>query len=378
MNNNIDQTFKRALAEGVFPSADILVAKAGEIVFAEQYGAAREHTCFDISSLTKPIATATITMMLRAEGLLKLDDTVYQWLAGAREAHHRLMTIKMLLEHTAGLPDWLPYYRELPLSLIGTDAGKRFVLDQCFGEPLKHAPGEVTLYSDLGFIILGEILEQAGSEPLDALFSQLIAKPLGLKETFFVRTTGAPVGRHAQDQCAHVASSKQPSRSGKSDANHMRFAPTEDCPWRERVVHGEVHDQNAYALGGVAGHAGLFSTARDLHRFTLEFVRSLKGESTFIPLAIAEELVNFEKQRPSSETYIHGWDRPTRRNSASGRYFSGNSIGHLGYTGCSIWIDLEKDFWTILLTNRIHPTTTNQKIKAFRPQIHDLIYDELL
>lgn len=350
MTKIIDKYFREAIVEGAFPAAEILVAKGGDVVFESHYGDARRETCFDIASLTKPISSVTLTMMLLADGLLTADDTVYQWLAGARKPYHRQMTIAHLVNHVSGLPAWQPYFRELPESLIGTDAGKTFILDACFNEPLISKPGEKTIYSDLGYIILGEILEQAGNAPLDVLFKQRIAKPLGLADTFFVRAAG----------------------------KHRRFAPTEDCPWRERVIHGEVHDQNAYALGGVAGHAGLFSTARDIHKFTTAFVRSYHGKSDFISPALVQKLIGSEREKPTGDEFVFGWNRPSKKNSASGRHFSQNSIGHLGYTGCSIWIDLEKDFWIILLTNRIHPSTTNQKIKTFRPKMHDLIYDEFI
>lgn len=385
MNKTIDSAFKKAIVDGVFPAADLLVAKGGEVLYAQHYGDARDRTCFDISSVTKPVAAVTIAMMLAAEGLLKTDDTVYQWLPGARKPWHRQMTILNLINHTSGLPTWQPYYRELPISLIGTEAGSRFILDACYEEALLAKPGEKTIYSDIGFMMLGEILKQAGNAPLDTLFAQKVAKPLGLVDTFFVRLTGSPMAASAKRTDTkpdkHVPTPKHglPSeRPSRKDDEHRRFAPTEDCPWRERVIHGEVDDQNAFALGGVAGHAGLFSTAADLHKFTMALTRAYQGESDFLPHELVRGLLGEGKTKPEGDEFVFGWNRPSKRNSASGRHFSVNSIGHLGYTGCSIWIDLSKDFWIILLTNRIHPSTTNQKIKIFRPQIHDLIFDELV
>lgn len=380
----IDHAFQEAITNGTFPAADLVVAKGGEVVLHAFYGDAREHTCFDIASMTKPVCTATLAMLLVAEELLTLDDTVYQWLAGARQPAHRQMTVRHLLEHTGGLPAWQPYYRELPISLIGTETGKRFILDACYNEPLLSAPGDKTLYSDIGYIILGEIVEQAGGAPLDTLFLQRIARPLSLHDTFFIRTVGAPVvtGRRTTTTAGqHVPAPKSgmaSERFSRKADEHRRFAPTEDCPWRERVVHREVHDQNAYALGGVAGHAGLFSTAIDLHRFVFELVRCWRGTSGFIPQEVVQRFIAERSAKPAGDEYALGWNRPSRRNSASGHRFSPNAIGHLGYTGCSIWIDLAADFWIILNTNRIHPSSMNQKIKLFRPMIHDLIYDELI
>lgn len=358
--NSIDKAFRGAMEDGAFPAAEVLVSKDGEIVYSNQFGGARKDTCFDIASLTKPVSTATLAMFLVAQGLLKLDDNVYQWLAGAREPHHKIITVRHLLNHTSGLPAWQPFYRELPLSLIGTDAGKRFILDSCYNEPLITEIGTKTIYSDLGYIILGEIIEQAGSATLDALFSQHVARPLLLKDTFFVRTTGALL------------------KTAHKEGEHRRFAPTEDCPWRKRVIHGEVHDQNAYALGGVAGHAGLFSTAGDLNIFITELIKAYHGKSDWLPKNIVRDFLQEASTKPVENTFALGWNRPSKHNSSSGHYFSANSIGHSGYTGGSIWIDLDKNFWIILLTNRIHPSTTNEKIKSFRPKIHDLIYKELI
>jgi len=371
---------EKAITDGVFPAADLLVAREGEIVHHGQYGDARGGTCFDIASLTKPVCTATLVMMLVEENLLKLTDTVYQWLGGTRLAAHRLITVEHLLNHTSGLPEWQPYYRELPLDLVGTEGGKRFILDACYNEPPLTGPGEKTLYSDIGYVFLGEVIAQAGGAALDVLFSSRIAKPMGLQDTFFVSSVGAPISTTAKRSYAtpdqHVPTPKygRPGdRVARRENERRRFAPTEDCPWRERVIHGEVHDQNAYALGGIAGHAGLFSTTADLHRFVLELTNSYKGKSGWLPKETLHRYFNFEGRR-TANVFLGGWDTPSPRNSASGRYFSKHSIGHLAYTGCSIWIDLQKDFWVILLTNRIHPSTTNEKIKAFRPQIHDLIY----
>ncbi len=376
MNTQIKRAFQDALEEGVFPSAEVLAACGDEIHLHEHFGAARQDTCFDIASLTKSVSSATIAMTLVAEKLLKLDDNVYDWLGGARQPAHRAMTIRMLLNHTSGLPAWDPYYRELPISLIGTDAGRRMILDACFRETPVAEPGTKTIYSDIGYILLGEILEQAGGAPLEALFAQHVSRPLDLTNTFFIRQVGAPLSttsRHTTTHANQHVPAGDTLRGARTAGVHRRFAPTEDCPWRERVVHGEVHDPNAYALGGVAGHAGLFSTATDLHRFALELTRCYRGESDWIEPAVVRTFLEEHTTKPTRESFVLGWNRPSKRNSASGHHFSPNTVGFLGYTGCSIWIDLTRDCWIILLTNRVHPSDTNQKIKIFRPMIHDLI-----
>lgn len=385
MNRKIDRAFRDALTGGVFPSAEILVARGSDILHNAAYGSAREKTCFDIASLTKPLATATIAMMLDAEDLLKLDDTVYQWLAGARQPVHKQMTVRQLLNHTSGLPAWQPYYRSIPMSMIGTEDGKALLMDDAKHEATVANPGSKTIYSDVGYILLADIVEQAGGAPLDEQFAKRIAKPLGLEDTFFVRVSG--IGdMTSKKRTSTRADQHVPTRGHKNDSKqlrrktgeHRRFAPTEDCPWRERVVHGQVHDQNAYALGGVAGPSGLFSTASDIHRFVLELTASYRGKSDWIPETTVQEFLKTMDRKPASETFVLGWNIPSRKNSASGHHFSANSIGHLGYTGCSVWIDLDRDYWVVLLSNRIHPSSTNEKIKAFRPIIHDLIYNELI
>ncbi|MBN1282189.1 MAG: beta-lactamase family protein [Proteobacteria bacterium] len=384
MTRRIDSAFRHAISDGVFPAADVLVAKEGEVLYSGRFGLARECTCFDIASLTKPIATATLTMMLAADGLLKLDDTVYQWLPGARQSAHRQMTVAHLMDHVSGLPAWQPFYRVIPMSLIGTEEGRSMILEDCYAEEPVAEPGSNTIYSDIGYILLGEILHHAAGEPLDRLFAKRIAEPLGLADTFFVRVSGEmPTSSRRTKTRAdqHVPTPKYGApdeRPVRRPGEHRRFAPTEDCPWRERVVHGEVHDQNAFALGGVAGHAGLFSTAEDIHRFALDLVRCYRGESRWFDPEMLRQFIKEGKRKPAGEQFVAGWNRPSLRNSASGHRFSANSIGHLGYTGCSIWIDLSRYYWIVLLTNRIHPTSTNQMITAFRPAIHDLIYDELI
>ena len=145
------------------------------------------------------------------------------------------------------------------------------------------------------------------------------------------------------------------------------IAPTENCPWRKKVLCGEVHDDNAYAMGGVCGHAGLFSSARDVHTFLLRMNRCLEGKDDFLPQAVLQEFLTKDSSVPNS-TYALGWDTPSPVNSSSGTLFSPRSVGHLGFTGCSMWWDMEKNCHVILLTNRVHPSRKNEKIRDFRPQ----------
>lgn len=332
MSASIDLLMKQAVERGVFPSAALAVGLEGKMVHQGYYGKARKGMCFDIASLTKPICTATLAQILIQEKKLNLSDTLAQWCQGAKQPVHKKITVGHLLTHTSGLPAWKPYYRELPLEAIGKPEAKEHILRSILEEPIFSQPGKIYEYSDLDYILLGEILEKAGGKPLDKLFYEKIAKPFGLKNTFFVRE-GRPT--HG------------------IDIPRRRFAPAEDCPWRGKVIQGEVHDHHAFAMGGVAGHAGLFATSSDIHRFVTAFLDSKIADYS-------------------------GWDTPSFTTSSAGRYFSPNSIGHLGYTGCSLWIDLDKNFWVIVLTNRIHPSSANQKIKGFRPRLHNWVWKELM
>jgi CubicO group peptidase (beta-lactamase class C family) len=150
------------------------------------------------------------------------------------------------------------------------------------------------------------------------------------------------------------------------------IAPTENCPWRKKILCGEVHDDNAYAMGGVAGHAGLFASARDIHYLLARLSRCLHGKDSFLPQPLVQELLTKDESL-SNSNFALGWDTPTPGKSGSGSYFSARSVGHLGFTGTSVWWDLDRDCHVVLLTNRVHPSRKNEKIRDFRPYIHDLI-----
>ncbi len=361
MNQAIIQLCEHAIRDNVFPAAEVLVRHEDQIVFHSYFGDARNGTLFDIASLSKAVCTASVAMELCSSGLLRLSDTVGQWLGKADLSIHSQMTVQQLLSHVSGLAAWQPFYRELPRSLVGTDEGRAWVLDACYQEPAIALAGDQIIYSDIGYILLGRILEEAGNAPLDVLFSHHIAQPLGLHHTFFIRN----IGQISKQQADILAQNR-------------RFAPTEDCPWRKRIIHAQVHDPNAYALGGVAGHAGLFSCALDLDAFAAALACSYHKNCSWLPQQTVYDFLHTDENKPENDQYVLGWMRPSSVNSSSGRFFSANSIGHLGYTGCSLWIDLDNKYHVILLSNRIHPTSTNTAIRAFRPQLHDLIYQELI
>jgi serine-type D-Ala-D-Ala carboxypeptidase len=369
---SVENAFQQAVAEGIFPGAVVLVSKEGSVVYEKAFGCRSllPHTStmelatiFDLASLTKPIATTVAFMLLIKEKKLRLDDLVTRVIPMYGVFGKNLTTFRHLLNHTAGLPAWRPFFEEIikhqrsgRINFIASRSAKNYVYEEIHREKPLSAPGSQCLYSDLGFIVLGEAVEILSGSMLDRFCHERIFKPLNLRATGFVDLTQL--------------------RTQRLQPVQEMIAPTENCPWRKKILCGEVHDDNAYAMGGVAGHAGLFSSARDVHAFLLRMNRCYYGNDDFLPRELVQEF--FRKNDSSNAKFVLGWDTPSPEASASGHLFSSHSVGHLGYTGCSIWWDLEKNCHIILLSNRVHPSRQNDKIKEFRPVIHDEIMKVLL
>jgi CubicO group peptidase (beta-lactamase class C family) len=320
-------------------------------------------TIFDLASLTKPLATTIATMLLVGEKKVDLDDRVTRFSATFGVSGKNAVTCRHLLNHSSGLPDWKPYFAEIvkeekagKVNFVASRAAKHYVYQQVHREKPLSPPGTQSLYSDLGFMILGEMVETISGSAFDRFCQDRIFRPLDLNCTFF------------NDLTQLKTRPFQPPEGG--------IAPTENCPWRKKVLCGEVHDDNAYAMGGVAGHAGLFSSARDIHHLLARLNGCLRGKDRFLPQALVQEFFSKDKTLKDSH-FALGWDTPSEKNSASGTCFSRRSVGHLGFTGTSIWWDLEKNCHIVLLSNRVHPTRKNEKIREFRPHIHDLIMKTL-
>jgi serine-type D-Ala-D-Ala carboxypeptidase len=366
MLEQIFQRMNEAVEEGIFPGAVLLAAHRGKIVFHEAFGSSRlipqkvpmtRGTLFDIASLTKPVATTTACMFLIRRGLLRLDDPVERLIPKFGAGEKRKVTIFHLLTHSSGLRAWRPLYQEVSPAaqehpeLLGGEETRREIYHRIHEEPLSYPTGTQSLYSDLGFILLGEVIEQLTGERLDQFCEQEIFPSFGLGDIFYLPWR---------------------EESAKSRLDGKIVAATEDCPWRKRVLAGEVEDENAYALGGVSGNAGLFSTATELHRFLEVLLRADSGDASVLPPELVKTFITRNTVVPKS-SWALGWDTPSAP-SASGQFFSQNSFGHLGYSGTSIWVERDKKLIVILLTNRVHPTRKNNKIQKFRPEIHDLIY----
>jgi CubicO group peptidase (beta-lactamase class C family) len=356
----IEDLMLSGVEDGVFPGAVLLIGLEENILLHQAYGYAslvpekqilRTDSIFDLASLTKPLATTLGIMALIQRGSLSLDQPLEDQGKGVLEGHGRGFTIRHLLAHSAGFEAYRPYYLELTQEKGNK---KRLLREWVKNESLKYLPGEQTLYSDLGFIFLESIFEEAAGSDLHTWIRPMIYDPLGLHRLGFRPITAAGV------------------------TNPEAYAATEDCPWRQKVLRGEVHDENAYAVGGISGQAGLFGPALEI----FHLLRELKGayDHPEAPGLFAGELVRtfWERQpRPLGTTRALGFDTPSESDSSAGQYFSPRSVGHLGFTGTSFWLDLEKDLMVILLTNRVHSSRTNERIKSFRPLIHDLIFKEI-
>ncbi len=361
----LDSYIERALAEGVAPGAALAVGRRGQLVRLRGYGtldhspgsaSATPFTLFDLASLTKAIGTTTAVLVLAEEGRLELDDPVVRHLPEFSRADPRkdAVTLRDLLLHRGGLPAYRPFFRE--------EGGPEQVREAVWDLPLQAAPGGQAVYSDIGFMVLGWVVESVSGEGLDTFLARRVFGPLGMEDTWFLPPA----------------------------AERHRIAPSErGTERRPYPIHGEVHDENAHAMGGVAGHAGLFSTAQDLavfaqllldggrvrpceHRPAGGFpcgARSTPIDLRFLPEGTVALLR--EQADPASSRTI-GWDTPSGRSSA-GDYFSARSFGHTGFTGTSIWIDPELELFVVLLTHRVNPSAENERHVPFRRAVHDAV-----
>jgi serine-type D-Ala-D-Ala carboxypeptidase len=356
IDERIEALLKNGAAEGVYPGAVLLAAQGGVIrlfpavgkrVLAPRSLPMERETLFDLASLTKPLATTLAMMKLVDAGRIELDRSIQAILPHAVPEDKQEITPRLLLSHCAGLADWEPFY--LDLERVAPKERKAALRESLLELPLVYRPGTRALYSDLGFMLLEWVIEETAGVGLPLFLEQAFYGPLLLKDTGFFRND-------------------LPRQSGQD-----RFAATEDCPWRKQIIQGIVHDENAYVLGGYSGHAGLFGTAAEVYLIVNLLREHWRGERNDY---LRPETVRtfFARQGLVKEsTWALGWDTPSPKHSSAGKHFSPTSVGHLGFTGASVWMDLEQDVVIILLSNRIHPTRKNEKIRAFRPLLHNRV-----
>ena len=342
VHDSIARVLDRAIADSAFPGAISVVGTrdgvlasyaVGRIDWSANAPVPDERTLWDLASLTKVVGMTTAMMQLVEQERVDLDAPVVRYLPEFVGDGKERVTIRHLLTHSSGLPSWRPLYKE------ATTADT--ALSVVFATALDTVPGARMVYSDLGAILLGKVVERVSGESLDVYVARHVTGPLGMTSTMY-----------------------RPDASLRG-----RVAPTEFDPWRQRHIRGEVHDENAYALGGVSGHAGLFSTAADLTRFARMLLSggTLDGVRVLRPATIAQFTA---VQDPGLSHRALGWETPSGQNSA-GRRMSARAFGHTGFTGTSLWIDPERGVFVLLLTNRVNPSRQNTRIGLVRVALAD-------
>lgn len=348
-SQNIDFTetekiINEAIEDSAFPGAVILISKDGKTEFHKAFGTytydknskqVTTNTIYDLASLTKVIATTTAAMICKDKNLFNLDDKVSKYIPEFSSNKKENVTIKNLLLHNSGLPAWKKFWEvyDNPADL----------LNDIYTSGLEYETGTKTVYSDLGLITLGKVIEKVSGKSLSDFCNEEIFIPLGMNDTYFI----------------------------PPDSLKYRIAPTElDSYWRKRLLVGEVHDETSSLLNGIAGHAGLFSTAQDIHNLLIAILN--KGNYNGRQIIKESTVELFTKKHDNSPRAL-GWDVKSPQGSSAGKFFSDRSFGHTGFTGTSAWIDPVRKLFVIFLTNRVHPTRENTKIIKVRPQLHNAV-----
>jgi len=355
----ISQKIEQAILQGVFPGAVLLCAVGKKIVFHESYGEAdifekrkmTKNSIFDLASLTKPLATTLAVSKLIEKDQVFLDQKIGSILKEFKASDKAGITIDMLLRHTSGFPAHREYFRKI---IQKNKNPKQYLKKLLVMEELENKIDTCQVYSDLGFMVLSWIIEKISAQRMDQYVFEQIYSPLEIENLFFIDL----------DQ-----------KNKMLNKYRQRMVSTQRCTWRKKILTGEVDDDNAWAVGGIDGHAGLFGDAVSIYKLCCEILDALQNKPTKI---LAPDIIKAFVQKKNQYDMIAGFDTPSKKNSSSGHFFSSSSVGHLGFTGTSFWIDPETSLIAIFLTNRVHPLRTNEGIKKIRPQIHDLIVSQLL
>src|SRR5256886_9164200 len=338
LRRKLDKIVKTSIEEAVAPGVAIAVGRNGRIAYMKGYGyidwnqpgspAVDSNTLYDLASLTKFVATTTLAMILEESGQLDLNRTVVSYLPEFNSAEKAQITVKQLLTHSGGL--------EAGANIYATARGRDQYLYQINARPLEYTPGSSMIYSDWDMILLQLVMERITGKTLDILAAEKIFRPLGMVDTQF-----------------------QPPISLRS-----RIAPTQVDDARGGLLWGTVHDENARAIGGGAGHAGLFSAAKDLALFSMMILNGGEGVNG-VRIVKPATIARWTARQGQESTRALGWDSPEGGSSA-GQFFSPWSFGHTGFTGTSIWIDPEKDLFVVVLTNRVNPSRNNNRSEERR------------
>ncbi|MBC7929052.1 MAG: serine hydrolase [Rubrivivax sp.] len=365
---NISSMLEEHISAGDFPSAVYLVAERGRIRFGDALGeAVREpsslpatlETIYDLASLTKPLVTGLLAALLVERGMVEPDGAVSLYLPEFGREDKRSITVRQLLTHTSGLPAWLPLY-----ALADDDPAH--VLETIAAQMLEQEPGARVVYSDLGFITLGLLLQRVEELPLPELARREIFGPLGLARTFF---------NPEKSFQTEVAACESGGNTYERDMCETQHGAKPAGNWRERTIWGEVHDGNAYFLGGAAGHAGLFSTARETLRIAEQFL----PHTTRVLVPDTCALFRTNMTVGLNEARSFAWQLAPTPDSTAGPRLPPESFGHLGFTGTSCWIDPTSERVFILLTNRTHARPLPfVNINGVRRRFHTLAVEALV
>ncbi|MBN2497715.1 MAG: beta-lactamase family protein [Deltaproteobacteria bacterium] len=355
---------EQAVREGVFPGAVLCIQHRNDGFYSTCCGRLSVHrptacvtmrTVYDLASLTKVLAMTSVVLDCIRRREFDLETPVAEAIPDF--AYGRVL-VGHLLQHTSGLATWRPYFEEVAAAAgggwIATERGKAALRSMLLAEPLQSKPGVRVEYSDLGFILLDWFVERRTGAPLDRLFDRRIARRLGLRQLFFVDLKRPRQARRL--------------RQGRS------FADTERCAWRLRTLCAEVHDENCYVMGGVSGHAGLFGTAGDTVRLAAAWLDAARGRKSVFDGGLVRRFWSRSSGLGSSRAL--GFDTPSTSDSQAGGRMGPATVGHLGFTGTSVWIDPDRELIIALLTNRINPSRENQAIRGFRPVLHDAVVSE--
>ena len=343
----VDNVVRHAIQDSAFPGAVLLVEQNGKIIHEKAFGhymydlksgKVALNSIYDLASCTKVVATTTATMICYDRGLIKLDDKVAKYFPQFAVHGKENVTIRNLLLHDSGLRPDIKSFKAYDSVSDKVDA----VMNEIFQDSLIYPTGTEMVYSDLNFILLGKIIEKVTGESLDKFCKENIFKPLNMKSTMF----------------------NPPKKL------IFRIAPTEiDNYWRHRLIRGEVHDETSALLGGVAGHAGLFSDAGDIAKLLQMLLQ--KGNYRGRQIIKRKTVELFVKKQSDLSSRALGWDTKSPEGSSAGSLFSDLSYGHTGFTGTSMWTDPVRKLFVIFLTNRVFPTRNNLKILKVRPLLHD-------
>ena len=363
----LDSIVSAGIAEGAAPAVALAVGRWGRLVHMRAYGRidtgsvaprVTDSTLFDMASLTKVVATTTAAMILEDEGKLDIDAPVHRYLPELDDSAKAGITVRMILTHRGGFEAFAPLWRQ--------HRGRDDFLREINARPLAYPPGDSTVYSDWDFVLTGLIIERITGMPLDQFLSARVWQPLGMRDTGFNPLSPAPIP--PDTDCTAAFRPDNPMLA--------RIAVTEmDTVYRHTHVHGVVHDENACALGGVAGHAGLFSSARDVAVFVQMLLNG--GKYGAVQLIRPTTIARWTARQSSSSSRAIGWDTPSDRSSA-GHFFSFRSFGHTGFTGTSIWADPERGVFVVLLTNRVDPTRANLRHEKLRRDVADAVQAAIL